>query len=345
MSNEDTFVSIGLPTLNGERWLAKALDSLLAQSHENFEIVISDNASSDNTAEIAQRYAKDDGRIRYVHNQYTLPHYASLNQAFRLSQGDYFMWAADHDLWEESFIEQLLEVLVANPDTALVYPRSSFIGPDDEEIEDFDQGLSTEGLQPAERFLKILVQLTRFNMFFGLYRVEHLRQTRLFPAVLGGGRLLLCELSLHGEIRQVTDRLLHLRRKNPEEKAFDAEQRRIEALFGDQRDKWKKLAPHLDMVHGLLEIVIYSELSGEDKRKLLGGVMGVAPKKFPFLEQEVQRLLGVCTKMIEQNPPNNYFIAVDVMEMLKCVTLISSLYRDLEPAKEARAALLKQLQK
>lgn len=345
MSNEDTFVSIGLPTLNGERWLAQALDSLLAQSHENFEIVISDNASSDDTAEIARRYAKDDGRIRYVRNQYVLPHYDSLNQAFRLSQGEYFMWAADHDLWEATFIEQLLEVLVTNPDTALVYPRSSFIGPDDEEIETFDQSLSTEGKGPAERFMKILVELTRFNMFFGLYRVEHLRETHLFPPILGGGRLLLCELSLHGEIRQVADSLLHLRRKNPEENAYDAEQRRIEALFADERDKWKKLAPHLDMVHGLLEIVIYSELSGEDKRKLLGGVLGLAPKKFPYLEQEVKRLLGVCAKMIETKPPNNYFIGVDVMEMLRCVTLVSALYRDLEPAKEARAALMRQLQK
>jgi len=345
MSNEDKFVSIGLPTLNGERWLAKALDSLLAQSHGNFEIVISDNGSSDDTAGIVQRYAKEDGRIRHFRNQYVLPHYDSLNQAFRLSQGDYFMWATDHDVWEETFIEQLLEALLANSDTALVYPRSSFIGPDDEEIERFDQSLSTEGLSPAERFLKILVELTRFNMFFGLYRTEHLRKTRLFPAFLGGGRLLLCELSLHGEIRQVTNCLLHLRRKNPEERAYDAERRRIETLFADERDKWKKLAPHLDMVHGLLEIVIYSELSGDDKRKLLGGVLGVAPKKFPFLEQEVQRLLGVCKKMIEQNPPNNYFIAVDVMEMLKLVTLVLSLYRELEPAKEARAALLQQLQK
>jgi Glycosyltransferases involved in cell wall biogenesis len=68
MDNQRPRVSVGLPVFNGEKYLAKALDSLLAQEYEDFELIISDNASTDETGRICEKYARQDGRIRYWRN-------------------------------------------------------------------------------------------------------------------------------------------------------------------------------------------------------------------------------------------------------------------------------------
>ena len=59
-------LSVGLPVYNGENYLAESLEALLGQSYEDFELIISDNASTDGTADICRRYEKQDSRIRYI---------------------------------------------------------------------------------------------------------------------------------------------------------------------------------------------------------------------------------------------------------------------------------------
>src|SRR5215213_6401610 len=91
-------VSIGLPVYNGDRFLARSLDSLLAQTMPDFELIISDNASSDGTAEICRAYARRDRRIRCVRNEHNLGVYRNFNRVFQLSSGKYFKWAAADDV-------------------------------------------------------------------------------------------------------------------------------------------------------------------------------------------------------------------------------------------------------
>jgi glycosyltransferase involved in cell wall biosynthesis len=100
-------VSIGLPVYNGETYIREALDSLLTQTLDNFELIISDNASTDDTQAICAEYARRDPRIRYVRqneNQGVLANYQFvLNQA----RGQFFMWAAADDRWDKSWIESI----------------------------------------------------------------------------------------------------------------------------------------------------------------------------------------------------------------------------------------------
>jgi glycosyltransferase involved in cell wall biosynthesis len=342
MGRKMPLVSVGLPTLNGGRWLEETLESLLAQSHTNLEVVVCDNASDDDTGSIARRLAEKDKRIRHVRNQYTVPQYLNFNQSFRLSSGEYFMWAGDHDRWDEAFVERLLEVLEAHPETALAYSKNALIDQEGEVVELYDKELSTEGLAPADRFRTIYRRMTWCYMVFGLYRADHLRRSGLIPRVISGDRVLLCNLGFYGEIRQLPDCLLYLRRARDED-AYEAEQRRIKALYADQRDKWRRLAPHLYMVHEFLESILRSGLSPEDKRGLLRDVMGIAPSKFPYLTPEVTRFMEVCAKALEQDPPQSYFISLDTIEMMKLITLVGALYSDLEGAKELKAAVHRRL--
>lgn len=120
-------LTIGLPVYNGEESIARALDSLLSQSHQDFLLIISDNASTDGTEEICRDYASRDSRIRYVRQPENIG--AALNFRFVLFAAftPYFMWAAADDFWATSFVEKNLAFLTGNPDYVLSQSRVLFI--------------------------------------------------------------------------------------------------------------------------------------------------------------------------------------------------------------------------
>ena len=97
MSNHNPRVSIGLPVYNGERFLPQALDSILAQTFEDFELIISDNASTDTTEEICRTYATQDQRIHYHRHEQNRGAAWNFNYIVPLARGEYFKWAADDD--------------------------------------------------------------------------------------------------------------------------------------------------------------------------------------------------------------------------------------------------------
>src|SRR3954452_21534224 len=110
MSESQPLVSIGLPVYNGEQFIRTALDSLLGQTYQPLELIICDNASTDQTAAICQEYLAKDQRVRYYRNPTNLGAVKNFNRAFELSSGIYFMWAADHDLREPTFVSRCVEV-------------------------------------------------------------------------------------------------------------------------------------------------------------------------------------------------------------------------------------------
>lgn len=108
-------ISIGIPVLNGENFLEKRIESILSQTFSNFEIIISNNASSDASLLICEKYARKDSRIRIFNQNETVN--VEKNFAFVLQQakGKYFVWASVDDLWKETFLENNFEFLEKNP--------------------------------------------------------------------------------------------------------------------------------------------------------------------------------------------------------------------------------------
>jgi glycosyltransferase involved in cell wall biosynthesis len=111
-------VSIGLPVYNGERFLKDALDSILSQTYRDFELIISDNASSDHTEEICRRYAARDERVRYYRYDNNVGAARNFNRVFQLSRGEYFKWAAHDDICSPGFLQRCVKIL--DSDTAVV---------------------------------------------------------------------------------------------------------------------------------------------------------------------------------------------------------------------------------
>ena len=116
-------VSIGMPVYNGEKFIRRALDSLLDQTFTDFELIISDNASTDETRQICLEYAARDERIRYYRNEVKIEPIPNFNRALNYASGQYFMWAAHDDRWASSFVSCLVQSLDVNPQAVLAFCR------------------------------------------------------------------------------------------------------------------------------------------------------------------------------------------------------------------------------
>jgi len=205
--NEPPKVTIGMPVFNGERYIAETIDSILAQTFEDFELIISDNASTDGTEEICRRYAEKDGRIRYVRNRENLGAAYNYNQAFYLSSGAYFKWACHDDLLRPEFLERCVEALDRDPAVVVAYTGWA---PIDE--------VGNSLYRPEPRFRPWRadspdpVKRTRYvfrmerrppSAIYGLFRSDALRLTRLYRPTHGGDHILIAEISLYGSLQEV----------------------------------------------------------------------------------------------------------------------------------------------
>jgi glycosyltransferase involved in cell wall biosynthesis len=110
-----------MPVYNGEQFIQQALDSLLAQDYSHFELVISDNASTDRTADICESYAAKDTRVRYYRNEENRGPVANFNRVLEYAGGEYFMWTACDDLWEPTYISTLLQSLMLTRSCVLAF--------------------------------------------------------------------------------------------------------------------------------------------------------------------------------------------------------------------------------
>ena len=206
--NDRPRVSVGLPVFNGERFFAEAVDSILAQTFEDFELIISDNASTDRTEEISRAYADKDERVRYVRNRENLGAAYNYNQTFHLSSGTYFKWAAHDDALRPQFLERCVEILDRDPSAVIAYPRWKAIDetsrPQDYEYASWD----VTSPVPHRRFRSAMVMAGLGSVpIFGLIRSEVLQRTELQPAYAHGDHVLLSELSLYGTFHEIPEEL------------------------------------------------------------------------------------------------------------------------------------------
>lgn len=107
-------LSIGMPVYNGSKYIREALNSLLNQTHKDYELIISDNASIDNTQEICLEYSKKDSRIRYIRQRSNMGAASNFRFVLAEAKGKYFMWAASDDIWSNKWIEILLPISKKN---------------------------------------------------------------------------------------------------------------------------------------------------------------------------------------------------------------------------------------
>jgi glycosyltransferase involved in cell wall biosynthesis len=203
--SENPKVSIGLPVRNGGRHLAEAIDSILAQTFPDFELIISDNASTDDTPAICARYAARDPRVRVIRQEHNIGAARNFNVVFARSTGKYFKWAAHDDLIHPSYLAACLAVLETQPDAVLCQSLVEIVDHDHSEREVFDHtAFGSARPAPSER-LAARLRARPCTDLFGLIRREALQDTALIAEHVGADRTLLIELALRGRFASVPE--------------------------------------------------------------------------------------------------------------------------------------------
>ena len=197
---------------NGANYVGQALDSILRQGFEDFELIISDNASSDDTAAICQSYAARDRRIRYVRSARNRGASPNWNRTFELASGHYFKWAAHDDVLHPDYLARTVAVMDARPDVVLCQSLVQYIDAAGRSLAIYDSDLAgANSASAADRFATLVLQSHTCTELYGLIRRDALRRTRLHGAYHGGDRALLAELALCGRFVQIPEPLLQVR--------------------------------------------------------------------------------------------------------------------------------------
>jgi glycosyltransferase involved in cell wall biosynthesis len=209
--NRSPEVSIGMPVYNGETHLREAIDSLLRQSFADFELIISDNASTDRTSEICEAYAREDPRIRYQRLPRNIGSARNWNRLVAEARGRFFKWTSCNDRCEPDMLRRCVDVLQHDEGAILCFGRTLLINEDGSPHRVYERDHELAHKRPADRFVAVCRDLALNNAQAGLMRLAGLKQTgleRLYPA---GDIVLMAELALRGRFRLLPEVLLHRR--------------------------------------------------------------------------------------------------------------------------------------
>lgn len=206
-------LSIGLPVYNGERYLSGAIDSLLGQTFEDFELIISDNASTDRTEAICREFARRDPRVHYHRSIKNRGISWNHNRLVDLARGEYFKWVGHDDIYHPDMLRRCVEVLDRDPDLVLCSVWEIEIDADGNVIRELAHWpQATASPRPHERFRAILRGLTGGGHdAYGVIRTDVLRRTPLTGTAFSNDRAMIAELALHGPFHRLPDTMLYWR--------------------------------------------------------------------------------------------------------------------------------------
>ncbi len=203
---EDKLVSVGIPLRNEERFLPKTLECLLGQTYQNIEFVILDNSSEDRTPEICEEFRRKDKRIKVFRSDSFLYPHESFEKVLHLCSGEYFMWAAGHDLWEKNYVEVLKEILDEHKDCVIAYGKTFVIDEKDNFMFSYPLLLDTRSVKNV--FLRFHITLYNLekgvSIIYGLMRREFALKCKMLPS-WGPDFLFILQMSFWGSFYQ-TDR-------------------------------------------------------------------------------------------------------------------------------------------
>lgn len=205
-------VSIGLPVYNGENYLERAIESVLAQSFGDFELLLSDNGSTDRTGQICAAAAVRDPRVRHIRHEVNHGATWNFNSVFAEASGEYFCWLAHDDMWAPEFLGRCVAELDADPRAVLGFSRVVVVDEDDRAVDELPLTMRTDSARTSERFHDALMVWHDCLPVFGLIRHGALAATPLIGPYASGDHVLLARLALLGRYRIVDEPLFSSRR-------------------------------------------------------------------------------------------------------------------------------------
>ena len=290
-------MSIGLPVFNGENYLADAVDSILGQTFEDFELIISDNASTDGTAEIVQSFACRDSRVRYFRNDKNLGAAKNYNRTYELSSGEYFKWAAHDDVLDKHYIAKCVDILDEDDTVVLCHSKTKFIDETGKEFRDFETILKNlSSKRPQARFGDlILIDHWCFHIF-GLMRSRILEKTPLLLSYPAHDRILLARLSLMGRIHEIPEFLFYSR-EHPQRAIRAHHNRHAMASWFDPANAGALIFPDWRILGEFSKAVMEVPLTSDERRSCYAKLVRYPMKNFNWVCLLADIIIAVFPRM------------------------------------------------
>lgn len=262
-------LTVGLPVYNGENFIAQSIEALLGQTFQDFELMISDNASTDGTSEICREYEKRDARVRYVRQPRNIGLVPNHNFLVREAQSELFKWASHDDLYARDLLRLCVEALDKYPDVVLAHSWTAVIDGSGSVVKAVEYPLRTASSEAPERFSSTLFD-DGGDDDGGVIRTRVLRGVAPKNSYHHADRTIISELALNGPFYQIPE-WLYFRRDHPA---------RAERMFRTVRSRCVNMDPrranrlrhpvirlHAEYVWGYIDAIRRSPLPADERRK------------------------------------------------------------------------------
>ncbi len=280
MSTKDDIplVTIGMPIYNEERFLEHALSSLRAQDYENIRILISDNASTDGSAEIGSRVAAADERVTYTRVDENIGAAANFQRTLGMAEGKYFMWAAGHDEWSTNLVSESVAELELNETASIAFAASQWID-ESGQPDNRDTGYTdTRDMSLFSRFFTVF--WGNMHPVLGVIRLDRLRLTRGIQQFAGADLVLLSELILMGDFVLASNAWWNRRDIRSKESHSERLKRYTTTEYGQVNSALDKRLPLLRLPIVLMTTILRARISLFQKVLLTTVMLPALPARY-----------------------------------------------------------------
>jgi glycosyltransferase involved in cell wall biosynthesis len=269
MLGHEPRVGVGMPVYNGADFIASAIESILDQTFEDFELLICDNASVDDTEEICRTYERKDERVRYVRNRWNIGGGPNANRVMELSRGEFFKLMNHDDVCHPRLLEQCVKTLEERPDAVGAFPMTIDIDENAHPVREFAPRPDFASPDPIIRCWEGLRSGEEPMAHFSVLRADVLAKTGLMPSVPSADRVLMAELAMHGPLVEVPEQLF-FHREHPGRAVHAAGRGHRSMAWWDPSKMGTFTFPYWRMLRSLAEAINRSPLDLRDRMRARG---------------------------------------------------------------------------
>ena len=222
-------ISIGIPVYNGEHFLDEKIKSILDQTFSDYEIIISDNASTDKTSIICNKFAKNEPKIRYIRQEKNIGIWENFNFVLKEAKGDYFLWSSVDDIMLPTYLEKTLDIISSNKNISCCFTKIKLYGESDNLKNDlkvslierikkkftqliFNDELGAYSAKGSyeKRIDVYFKNLSHNQIFYGMYRTEQIKRSFVKKSFLWYDAATILNILKYGELYVVDEVLLRI---------------------------------------------------------------------------------------------------------------------------------------
>lgn len=327
-SVKNPLVTIGMPVFNQSPYFEKAIETILAQSYKNFELIISDNDSNNRFVEMCEFYAKTDKRIRVIKHKYNMGWVANADIVFNSGTGKYLHLSTGRDLYHPEYISSLVKTFTGKQRSIVMcYPRSAYIDENDKFLPGASgKMVDTGGMGPVERFKNTIWNFNLEDIYSGLFRKPALLNAWTPYTARGPVYMLAAKLSLLGSIAPIDSKLFYKRIDQEDKKCTLAKQKYAKRF---SLTKTEEIIPFTMLAFEHISAVLGSDLNKNEKDMLCSEIkicfterFGLENEALAFLQKGIELL-----KTEKQKLKYSTYILDEMKQLAKICEVFNPAYR------------------